>query len=201
MDAVQARPPMLRRILKAAVSVLLTALLAAVFYVAVILGEPQEIEQIVQPLPDQPLLQAIPAINISGEGQLPMVLNAFPAPVMHPLSGSGLTFVSGACYDAAFEEGFGRIVSLRYVNEAGREMTVESIYPARALTLMGKKDYHLAGVAGQSLAGMKSVRMENGESIRLHAQAEDAIYVVTVPAMESAELLTFTRSLQLFEGE
>ena len=199
MDAVQPKAPMLRRVLKAAVSVLLTALLAVVFYIAVILGEPQEIEQAVQPLPDQPLLQASPAVNISSEGQLSAVLNTFPAPVMHPLAGSGLTLVSGTSYDAAFEDGFGRIVSLQYVNDAGRKMTVESIYPARALTLMGKGNYHLAGVAGQSLAGMKSVRMENGTSIRLHAQAEEAIYAVTVPTMESAELIGFTRSLQLVE--
>ena len=190
-----------KRVLKALGTAVLTLLLAAVFYVAVVLGEPQEVEKVVNPLQDQPLLQASPAVTIEGEGNLPVLLNAFPVPVMHPLSGSGLTFVSGVSYDAAFERGFGRIVSLTYTDGMGREMTVESIYPARALSLMGRKDYHLAGVAGQSLAGLKSVRMENGSSIRLHAQAEDAIYVVTVPKMESQELIGFTRSLQLFEGE
>lgn len=201
MEAVPTRPPLVRRVLKAAVSALLTVLLASVFYVAVILGEPQEVEKVVEPLTDQPLLQASPAVNIEGEGGLAVIVNAFPAPVMHPLSGSGLTLRSGVSYDAAFEDGFGRIVSLTYADGSGREMTVESIYPARALSLMGRRDYHLAGVAGQSLAGLKSVRMENDAAIRLHAQAEDAIYVVTVPKMESQELIGFTRSLQLFEGE
>ena len=198
-----ARPGMsgVRRVLRTLVSVVLTVLLAAVFYVAVIMGEPQEVERVVEPLPDQPLLLASPAINIQGEGQLSALVNAFPVPVIRPLSGGGLTLVSGVSYDAAFEDGFARIVSLTYVNAAGQEMMLESIYPARALSLVGRKDYHLAGVAGQSLVGLKSVRMENGESIRLHAQAEDAIYVVTVPKMESSELIAFTRSLQLFEGE
>ena len=190
-----------KRALKALVTVLLTVLLAAVFYVAVILGEPQDMEKVVEPLQDQPLLQASPAVTIEGESNLAVLINAFPVPVMHPLSGSGLRLVSGVSYDAAFETGFGRILALTYVDEQGREMTVESIYPARALELMGRKDYHLAGVAGQSLAGLKSVRMENAASIRLHAQAEDALYVVTVPKMESQELIGFTRSLQLFEGE
>ena len=191
----------MKRVLTALGTALLTVLLASVFYVAVILGEPQEVEKAVEPLMDQPLLQASPAVTIEGEGGLNVLLNAFPVPVMHPLSGSGLSLVSGMSYDTAFENGFGRIVSLTYVDGMGREMTVESIYPARALSLMGRKDYHLAGVAGQSLAGLKSVRMENNTSIRLHAQAEDAIYVVTVPKMESQELIGFTRSLQLFEGE
>ena len=191
----------MKRALKALGAAVLTLLLAAVFYVAVVLGEPQEVEKVVQPLQDQPLLQGSPAVTIEGESNLNVLLNAFPVPVMHPLSGSGLTLRSGVSYDAAFDNGFGRIVSLTYVDGMGREMVVESIYPARALALMGRKDYHLAGVAGQSLAGLKSVRMENGTSIRLHAQAEDAIYVVTVPKMESQELIGFTRSLQLFEGE
>lgn len=190
-----------KRVLRALGTAALTLLLAAVFYVAVVLGEPQEVEKVVVPLQDQPLLQASPAMTIEGEGSLQALLNAFPVPVMHPLPGSGLTLVSGVSYDAAFERGFGRIVSLTYTDGMGREMTVESIYPARALALMGRKDYRLAGVAGQSLAGLKSVRMENGASIRLHAQAEDAIYVVTLPRMESQELIGFTRSLQLFEGE
>ena len=201
MEAVRAKAPVWRRVLKALGAALLAALLAAVFYVAVILGEPQEVDRAVKPLADQPLLQASPAIHVEGEGQLSVLLSAFPAPVMYPLSGSGLTLVSGTSYDTAFEDGFGRIVSLSYVNGAGQGMTVESIYPARALSLMGRGDYHLAGVAGQSLAGLKSVRMENGASIRLHAQGEEAIYVVTVPKMESSELIGFTRSLQLFERE
>ena len=190
-----------KRVFKALGAALLTVMLAAMFYVAVILGEPQEIEKVVEPLQDQPLLQGSPAVTIEGEGGLGVLLSAFPVPVMHPLSGSGLRLVSGVSYDAAFEMGFGRIVTLTYTDEQGREMVVESIYPARALELMGRKDYHLAGVAGQSLAGLKSVRMENETSIRLHAQAEDALYVVTVPKMESQELIGFTRSLQLFEGD
>lgn len=201
MQAVKGRAPGVRRVLKAIGTALLTVLLAAVFYVAVILGEPQEVEQAVQPLQDQPLLQGSPAITIDGESHLAELLNTFPVPVMHPLPGSGLTLMSGVSYDVAFENGFGRIVSLKYANDAGQEMTVESIYPARALSLMGRKDYHLAGVAGQSLAGLKSVRMENDANIRLHAQAEEAIYVVTVPKMASSELIALTRSLQLFEGE
>lgn len=201
MDAAKVKAPLLRRVLRAVGSVLLTVLLAAVFYVAVILGEPQEIEQVVRPLQDQPLLQASPAITIEGEGQLSALLNPYPVPVMRLLSGSGLTLVSGMSYDAAFENGFGRIVSLQYQGGAGETITIESIYPARALSLMPKGDYHLTGAAGQSLAGLKSVRMENASTIRLHAQAEDAIYVVTVPKMESSELIALTRSLQLFEGE
>ena len=201
MDAAKQKKPVFGQALRTAGLLLMSLLAGTAFYVAVILGEPQEIEQVVRPLEDQPLLLASPAINVAEESQLYALLNAFPVPVMHPLSGSGLTFLTGTSYDTAFESGFARIVTLKYESAAGQEMTVESIYPARALSLMGKKDYHLSGVAGQSLAGMRSVRMENDDFIRLHAQAEEALYVVTVPKMESSDLIALTRSLQLFEGE
>jgi len=42
------------------------------------------------------------------------------------------------------------------------------------------------------------VRMEDGEHIRLHAQAAEGIYVLTVPAMTADELAAVTRSLQLY---
>ena len=201
MEAAKEKRSVLGRVVKAVATVLLTVLLAAVFYVAVILGEPQEVESTAKPLADQPLLQGSPAVTIDGEGQLNALTTVFPAPVMRAVSGSGLTLVSGTSYDAAFENGFGRIVTLRYLNAAGQEMTVTSIYPARALSLMGKGDYHLSAVAGQTLAGLRSVRMENDATIRLHAQGEEAVYVVTVPNVETAELIGFTRSLQLFTGE
>ncbi|MGN0972347.1 MAG: hypothetical protein ACI4OY_10350, partial [Aristaeellaceae bacterium] len=57
--------------------------------------------------------------------------------------------------------------------------------------------YHMAGVAGQSLAGMQSVRMENDATIRLHAQSETGLYIVTAPRMDSSDLAALTRSLQL----
>lgn len=192
---------MVRRVLKRVLAVVSTLLLAAVFYVAVVLGEPQESEQVVRPMTDQPLLAASPAVNIDVEGQVPVLANDFPAPVLYPLPGSGLRFVSGTSYDAAFESGFGRMVSLTYQMADGQNVTVESIYPARALSLIGRKDYQLSGTAGQSLAGFKSVRMESASSIRLHAQGEEALYVVTAPKLDSAALISLTRSLQLFEGE
>lgn len=201
MEAAKEKKTVLGRVVKAVVTAILTVLLAAVFYVAVILGEPQEAESSVKPLTDQPLLQASPAITIEGEGQLNALMAVFPAPVMRAVSGSGLTLRSGTSYNAAFESGFGRILTLTYANAAGQEMTVTSIYPARALSLMGREDYHLSGAAGQTLAGLKSVRMENASTIRLHAQGEEAVYAVTVPTMESADLIAFTRSLQLFTSE
>jgi len=81
------------------------------------------------------------------------------------------------------------------------DMSVQSIYPARALEFVQRGDYHIAHVAGQALAGLQSVRMEDGVHIRLHAQGAEGIYVLTVPAMTADELAAVTRSLQLYTKE
>jgi len=183
------------------VGTLAAALLLAVFYLAVILGQPQESEDIIaRANPNQPLLAASPAVSITDEGQLDLLAEAFPAALLRPMSGSGLNFVSGTSYDTAYENGFARRVTLTYQTAEGLVMTVESIYHARALALLPKGAYHLAAIAGQPLAGMSSVRMEDGSSIRLHAQSETGLYSLTVPMMESLDLAALTRSLQLFEG-
>lgn len=189
---------LVRAITRYIVGGLAAALLLAVFYLAVILGQPQDNDDtVVRADPHQPLLAASPAVNITDEGQLGLLAEAFPAALLRPMSGSGLDFVSGTSYDTAYENGFARRVALIYQTADGQTMTVESIYPARALTLLPKGAYHLASIAGQSLAGMASVRMEDGSTIRLHAQSETGLYCLTVPMMDSSDLAALTRSLQL----
>lgn len=195
---------MIKRALKIIGGVLAAAGLIAVFYVAVVLGQPQEDPDKVKVSQDQPVLTASPAQSLTSAGELDSLLQAFPVPMLYAVEGSGLTLTAGMSYDAAYETGFARIAVLQYTAEvSGRqvEMSVQSIYPARALTFVPRGDYHIAEVAGQSLGGMQSVRMEDGEHIRLHVQDAQGIYVLTVPMMNSEELTTVTRSLQLYAKE
>jgi len=196
--------PAWRKAVKTIGVCLMALILTAVFYVAVILGQPQNEDTAAQAVPEQPLLPASPAVNITQEGELNGLISVFPAPVMSFLSGSGLTLTAGSSYDMAFENGFARVASLIYTadwNGQPIELRVDTIYPARALSLMGKGDYRIAAVAGQPLAGLQSVRMENGEKIRFHAQSDEALYVLTVPKAAADGLSGLTRSLQIFGGQ
>lgn len=191
------RPSLLRKMIRWVITILVAALLIAAFYLAVILGHPQESETAIQVDMHQPLLNASPAVTIATEAEMDQLNASFPVPVLQAMSGSGLTLLSGVSCDLAYENGFARRVQLTYQTAMGQQMLVESLYPARALDLLGKGDYHMGSVAGQALAGMESVRMENGSSIRLHAQSETGLYVVTVPMMDSSDLAEAIRSLQL----
>lgn len=199
----QERLPLWRRIVKAVLASLLIVLLLAAFYIAVIMGNPQEAESsAITARQDQPLVEAMSSpLLITEQGQLGLLLDQFPAPVMAAMHSSVLTFETGLCEDVAFEDGLGRIVTLAYRTAEDTLVTVKSIYPARALSLIDKGDYSFSSTAGLPLAGLRSVRMENAAGLRMHAQGSDALYVVTLPELSATALRTLTSTLQLYQGE
>ena len=66
---------------------------------------------------------------------------------------------------------------------------------------MDKADYTFSATTGLPLAGLRSVRMENADTIRMHAQGPDALYVVTLPKLAAADLRTLTQMLSLYQGD
>lgn len=195
----QEKQPFWKRILHSALLLALTVVLLCAFFLAVIMGQPQDAPDSAA---EQPLLPALSApLLISEQSQLMTLLDAFPAPVLAAMSSTAMTFIQGECGDVPFEDGYARIATLTYQTADGAEVTVQSIYPARALDVMGKGDYAISGTAGQPLAGLRSIRMERDGAVRMHAQGEEALYVVTLPAASSAVLRQLTSTLQLYRGD
>lgn len=193
--------PRLKKALHVLLMTLLTVILVALFYLAVILGQPEEPENAIDIDQTQPLLTASPALNIQSERQVAALAEAFPVPVLAFMEGMGPVLVSGTSYDQAYEGGFARICELRYTTDNGLEITLTTIYPARAVELLGKDGYTLTGAAAQNLTGLTAVRMENADHIRLHAQASDAIYALTLPKLTDDTITTVTRVLELVSKE
>ena len=193
--------PRLKKALHVLLMTLLAVILVALFYLAVILGQPEEPENAIDIDLTQPLLTASPALNIQSERQVAALAEAFPVPVLAFMEGMGPVLVSGTSYDQAYEGGFARICELRYTTDNGLEITLTTIYPARAVELLGKDGYTLTGAAAQNLTGLTAVRMENADHIRLHAQASDAIYALTLPKLTDDTITTVTRVLELVSKE
>ena len=197
----QEKLPLWRRIVKIVLGTLLTIVLLAAFYIAVVMGNPQEegASTITARL-DQPLLEAMSSpILIREQGQLGLLLNSFPAPVIAAVNSTAMTFQQGLCEDVPFEGGLGRRVTLTYRTAEGASVTVVSLYPAR--TQLTKDDYTFSTTTGLPLAGLRSVRMENASNIRMHAQGTDALYIVTLPQLDASGLRTLTSTLQLYQGD
>ena len=197
----QEKLPLWRRIAKIGLGTLLTLVLLAAFYIAVVMGNPQEEESsAITAKMDQPLLEAMSSpILIREQGQLGTLLAVFPAPVMAAMNSTAMTFQQGLCEDMPFEGGLGRQVTLTYRTAEGATVTVVSLYPAR--TQLDKGDYTFSATTGLPLAGLRSVRMENAATIRMHAQGPDALYVVTLPQLSASALRTLTSTLQLYQGD
>ena len=193
--------PRLKKALHVLLMTLLAVILVALFYLAVILGQPEEPENAIDIDQTQPLLTASPALNIQSERQVAALAEAFPVPVLAFMEGMGPVLVSGTSYDQAYEGGFARICELRYTTDNGLEITLTTIYPARAVELLGKDGYTLTGAAAQNLTGLTAVRMESADRIRLHAQASDAIYALTLPKLTDDTITTVTRVLELVSKE
>ena len=113
------------------------------------------------------------------------------------MSGSGMVFVSGNSADVGLDGGFGRVVTLYWQTPDGDPLILRSIYPASALSLL-EKDYHFSAIAGPTLFGAGSVRMENADTVRIHAATDTGLYAMIVPKSSAAKISSISRSLQLF---
>ncbi len=186
-----------RRMGRTALLALVAAVLMAAFFLAVIMGQPQKTpEKAVQPLPS-PLPGSVYIGHIDELGAL---LDIFPAPVMAAMNSSALTLVQGSADDVPYEEGVARVVSLAYRTADGQGVLVQSICPARALSVMGKGDFTLTGKAGHPLAGIRSIWMESAQAVRMHAQGDEALYVITLPNQEASALRQITSLMQTYRG-
>ncbi len=191
------RSPLTKRLLRIVLTVLLTLALMCTFFLAVIMGQPQPgPEGAAQPLPS-PLAAGL---RIASGDHLNDLLSAFPAPMMAAMNTHALLFVQGDVADVPFEDGVARVATLLYATQDGQAVTVQSIYPARAIGVLGKNGLTISGNAGQPLAGLPSIRMDSESLVRMHAQGEEALYAVTMPAASSAAMRQITSAMQLYQS-
>ena len=181
------------RIIGAVIAAALLALLAA----SLILAKPQGEET--ETAAARPSQDASPAVSINSENDLVSLISAFPAPVMSFMSGSGMTFVSATSADLAYAGGFARIAVLYWQTAEGVPVTLRTVWPADALSLL-EDGYHFMPYAGPALFGGASVRMENDETVRLHTATDQALYVVLLPRSLSSQVSTLCSSLQLYSA-
>ena len=181
-------------LLKVLTALFTIALIAAVGFLLILAQPKSEEKEKAEP---QPLLAASPALNISQESELRSLVGAFPVPVLSFMSGSGMSFVSAISADTDLDGGFGRVATLYWQTAEGEPLMLQSIYPASALSLLDN-GYHFSSILGPTLFGVDSVRMENGDTVRVHAATETGLYVVTVPKDLAPKLSSLCRSLQLF---
>ena len=174
---------------------LLTLTLLTVSAAALILARPDPSEK--SDSDSKPPLEAAPSLSIQQETDLRVLVESFPIPVMSFMSGSSMLFVSGEATDFLLSGERGRRITLYWQTADGIPMTLESVYPADALGTLDA-GYHFSNIAGPTLFGAASVRMESESNLRLHTTTENGLYVVIAPKELAGQLSSLSRSLQLF---
>ena len=176
----------LRKVLFRILQILFSVALMALLTASLILAKPQEDKT------DKPSAaassEAVPAVSIDQETDIPRLMTTFPAHLMSFLSGSGMDFVSASAYDVAIPGGFGRVVDQSWQTAEGDPVTIRSIWPVTALNLL-EDGFHFMPYG---------VRMENDSTIRLHASTDEALYVVLLPRSLSSQVNSICSSLQLY---
>ena len=90
---------------------------------------------------------------------------------------------------------------------AAKGVTVDGVelrriggWPAKSEEVLDAAGWHLSQIAGQSIAGMPSLRLENGNTLRLQCQGTDALYTVETDLLSGEELAALLQPLQLVEN-
>lgn len=187
--------PTARQIIRAVLLTLLLLALAVIFYVSVILANPQEDENPIRN--DPPLATAAPPVEMRSAADLPALLEDFPAPVL--IATDIYTLIGGGMEDMPVSGGYARVLTLLYRSSDDHEIAIRSIWPARAEEVLDTAGWHLSNLAGQSVAGMDSLRLEKASRLRLQCQGTDALYTVETDLLSGEELSALLQPLQLVE--
>lgn len=190
------RPPSrLKRALKRIGLGLLLALALAFAYVFLLLGEPEEEAKLAQPVVEEAVTLPMSALDMPGEANVQSLADSFGQPVLS-LYGA-LSMQKARIYDTAFGGGYARRVTLTYTFADGAPLTVDSLRPTAAVTLLGGGGYRLNAGSLYALAGLDAARMDSDAQTCIFAQSDTAVYAVTCPAQHAGELNELLRQTTL----
>lgn len=183
-----APPAKWKKRLKRGFQVFLIVLALSMAYLFLLLGEPENATLEASTQPEESISVPMAALELQAGGDLSTLAATFGKPVL-ALYG-GLELAGATLYDTAFQGAYARRAILTYTLEDGQRLTVESIRPTSASTLLaGKERATLSINQLYALAGVDAVRMDlQGGDICILGQTQDAVYAVRCPATHEAEL-------------
>ncbi|MDO5145367.1 MAG: hypothetical protein Q4E72_12350 [bacterium] len=184
-------PSRLRRIIRRALLILLSVLALAFVYVVLLLGEPENADDDLTAQPQQRITTPMSAIETPGEANIPTLSASFGEPIL-TLYG-GLPMQKARIYDTAFEGAYARRVTLTYAFDDGALLTLESIRPAAALTLLRNADYRLDASTLYALGGLEAALMQSPSTICVFAQSANAAYALLCPVSHADDLTAILR--------
>ena len=193
-------PAKWKAIVKRGFIILGLMLVLALVYVFLLVGEPSEDDQLTaqNTTQEETIRVPIAASEVAGNADLnPLAVN-FGKPVL-ALYGSDLPLQKAMLFDTAFHGGYARRLTLSYAFADGTALTVESVRPTAAVSLLGGSGYSLNMSSLYAMAGMDAVRMDSSEWICVLARGTDAVYAVRCPTSHKDELSALLKQTSLMQ--
>lgn len=185
--APERKPSLVSRILKY-IGLGVLVILALVFaYIFLLLGEPDDdVKYLPEKAAEESVTMPMTALDMPGESDPQKLADTFGQPVL--VLEQSLAMYKARMYDTAFEGEYARCVTVTYAFEDGAQLTVQSIRPTAAVSLIKQQDYRLDGSALYTMAGLTAARMQNDTSVCVFAQSDTAVYAITCPASHADQL-------------
>lgn len=181
----------LRAILQKIAIFLLALFCVAVFYLAVILGEPPADAGTTPAaslyIPEGPIAPSVERPTGDMNKALSEYEDYFPAPILYIPLTEGIAFRQGNLYEVAHNNGIARVIEMHYQVEGVGEVLLRSVYPASAYDLLGKQGLEIDMLAG-ALGKANAVRMRGEGFMRLHTEVHGALYALTAPIDDNKTL-------------
>jgi hypothetical protein len=195
------RPQKWKHVLKRVFAVIGILLALSLAYVFLLIGEPGEDDQLAAETATQEETIRVPiaASQVAGDADINQLAANFGEPVL-AMYGGDLSLQKATLFDTAFQGGYARRLTLVYAFSDGVLLTVESVRPTAAVSLLKGSGYRLNTDTLYSLAGMNAVRMDSDTHTSLVASGSDAAYAVLCPAAHAGEIDSIARLASLMQA-
>ncbi len=199
-DPPPAARPKWKGVVKRILAVLAAVLVLALAYVFLLMGEPGEDDQLAArtAVQEETIRVPIAASQTAGGADLNQMAVNFGKPVL-ALYASDLAVQKATLFDTAFRGGYARCLTIVYAFADGATLTVESIRPTAAVTLLAGEHYRLNVETLYTVAGMDAVRIDTDTQISLVARGSEAVYALRCPMNHEADLAALVKQITLMQ--
>lgn len=199
-EVLPAPPAKWKAMLKRVGVIVLIVLALALMYLFLLLGEPEDTADEVPRIVEETISVPMAGLETEGNADLTQLAATFGKPLLM-LYGNELTLQKASLFDTAFDGGYARRATLTYAFADGRTITVDSLRPTAAASLLRGRDYSLRVDQLLGIGGLDAVRMDGPHDIRILAQSEEAVYAITCPVEHADSLSAVTKLSMLMQPQ
>lgn len=194
-----AQPPSkIKWILLKVATVLLIVVALGFAYIFLLLGEPDaDVAATTDNTGSEKITAPIQALEVRGDGDLSALALSFGKPILTMPQGAALD--AATLYDTAFEGGYARCVTMTYQLSGGMKMTLYSIRPETAVTLLGGERYTQRMGSRYALAGLDAQYLSSASGATILASGEGACYAMKCPSGAVDQIEELIRYCQLMQ--